>query len=158
MLHSSSNPGLQPKVSENLDSHDTLYVSGSATSLTSMSEAPQETQIKLFKCFVESFNEPGVNSLASPEELLVSNFDELFQQLELEMANLNLLEIVCENLPVLTELQELMSKLSQPEAPSLISIVVLNLEILSDQAIQIIALKRHFIICFREKFTALAKQ
>ncbi|XP_050888907.1 uncharacterized protein LOC127094081 [Lathyrus oleraceus] len=93
---------------------NTFYVFESATSPSSMSEEPQETPIKLFKRLVESYDDPNVNSPASLEELLVSNFSELFQQLKSKMADLNLLEVVCDNPPIFSELQELMSKLSQP--------------------------------------------
>lgn len=121
-----------------------------------MSEKPQETPIKLFKRLVESYDEPDVNSLASPEELLVSNFGELFQQLKSKMDDLNLLEVVYDNFPVFSELQELMSKFSQPEPPSLITIILLDIEILLDQAIQIVALKRNYVRCVGEKVVVLA--
>lgn len=64
--------------------------------------------------------------------LLVSDFDELFQQLKSKMADINLLEVVHANLSIIVELQELMSKLSQPESLSSISIVVLDMEIILD--------------------------
>lgn len=53
-----------------------------------------------------------------------------FQHLKSKMADINLLEVVHDNLPVLAELQELMSILSQSEASSSISNVVLDLELL----------------------------
>lgn len=108
-----------------------------------MSEAPQETPIELLKLLVKLYDELDVNFPVSSEAFLVSNFDELFQQLKIKVDDINLLEAVCKNLPILTELQGLMLKLSQPEAPSSISIVVLDLEILLDQAIQTITFKRY---------------
>lgn len=94
-----------------------------------MSQEPQETPIKLFKHLVESYDEPDVNSPSSHEALLVSYFGELFQQLKSKIDDLNLLEVVRDNLPVLSELQELLSKFSQPGAPSLITIIILDMEL-----------------------------
>lgn len=68
---------------------------------------------------------------------------------------IDLLEVARANIPILAELQELMLKLIQLEAPSSISIVVLDLETLLDQAIQTVAFKRDSSRCVKEKFVTL---
>lgn len=125
-------PYSQPTVPESMDDHTNLLASASITNPKNMSGAPQETPIKLLKYLIESYDEPDVNSSAMLKELLVSDFDELFQQLKSKIADINLLEVVDANLSVIIELQELMSKLSQPESLSSISIVVLDMEIILD--------------------------
>lgn len=80
---------------------------------------------------------------------LIPDFDQLFQQLKIKLASVDLLEVVPANLLILTELQELMLKLSQPKTLSLISIMVLDLEILLNQAILTITFKRDSSRCVK---------
>ncbi|KAI5394820.1 hypothetical protein KIW84_061437 [Lathyrus oleraceus] len=127
-------------------------------SMSSLSEEPKETPVELFKCLIESCDELDMGSPSFLKASSVSDFDELFQQLKLKVASINLLEVSRANLPILDELQELMFKLSGLEAPFSISTAVLDLEILLDQAIQIVASKRDVARCVEEKVAALTQQ
>lgn len=66
-------------------------------------------------------------------------------RLKTKVADINLLESSRNNFHILTELQGFMLKLSQSEAPSFISTVVLDLKILLDQAIKLYPLKGIFL-------------
>lgn len=115
----------------------------------------EEIPVELFKCVVESYGELVMESLASPKASPIFDFDELFQQLKLKVASIDLLEDAHANLPILDELQELVLKLSLLEAFALIYIMVLDLEILLDQAIQTVASKGDSAKRVKEKVVSL---
>lgn len=115
----------------------------------SLSEVPEETQIELFKHPIDSYDKHAMGFTTLPEASLIPDFDQLFQQLKIKLASVDLLEAVPANLLILTELQELMLKLSQSKTLSLISTVVLDLEILLNQAILTIAFKRDSSRCVK---------
>ena len=75
----------------------------STISLSSLSEAPEETPAEPFKRLIESYDKLSIDSSTSPEASMVSNFDELFQQLKLKVANVDLLEPTRINLLILAK-------------------------------------------------------
>lgn len=89
---------------------------------------------------------------------MAHGLDELFEQLKLKIAGLDLLGAINNDLPILVELMELVSHLVRLETPAAISAFSIDLGILLDLEISVANLKKSSAILVEEKSGALSQQ
>lgn len=131
------------------------HVSTSSPNSTGLKRKRHEASITLFKCLIDPSD---YTYLAFPNVSLDPSPDELFGMLKSKVAGLDLLGVVEDDLPVLTELRELLSKLIRPGTPAVISAFALDLELLLDQAVSVTKLKRSSASLVEEKLGALSQK
>lgn len=113
---STFNPSPRRGILENLAVKSTVHVSISTPSSSSLKRKRLEASIGLFKRLLD----PSDAYLAFSDVSLDPSPNKLFGQLKSKITRFDLFGVVDNDLHVLAELKELVSKLVRPEAPSAI--------------------------------------
>lgn len=96
--------------------------------------------------------------LALSDVSSASDFDKLLRKLKSKIVGLYLLGVVSNDLPILVEVRELVSRLVHSDVPTVIFAFVLDLEILLDQAVSVTNLKKSSTNLLEEKYGVLFQQ